>query len=507
MKSDSGRTTSFWMSDAELALRPPLAADAEADVCVVGAGIAGLTTAYLLGREGRKVIVVDDGAVAGGESSRTTAHLVNALDDRFYGLERLHGERGSRLAAESHSAATDAIERIVREIGVDCDFERLDGYLFDPPGTQDSRLDEELEAARRAGLKVEKVARAPLRDYDTGAAIRFPGQAQFHPTKYYAGLVRAIEAAGGRIHGGTHAEDFEGGSPAKVKTSTGRTISARALVIATNSPVNDRVVIHTKQAPYRTYVVAAPVPGGTVPRALFWDTADPYHYVRLQRLDATSELLIVGGEDHRTGQADDADDRYARLEAWTRERFPQAGPFAYRWSGQVLEPADGLAFIGRNPLDAGNVFVATGDSGNGMTHGTIAGLLLTDLIVGRANPWADLYDPSRKSLRAAKAFLRENIQSQVGYAGYVTPGEVDSVDAIKPGEGAVVRRGLHKIAASRDASGKLTECSAVCTHLGCIVEWNTGEKTWDCPCHGSRFAPDGHVVNGPARDGLSPIAP
>ena len=158
-------------------------------------------------------------------------------------------------------------------------------------------------------------------------------------------------------------------------------------------------------------------------------------------------------------------------------------------------------------MDAGNVFVATGDSGNGMTHGTIAGLLLADLISGRENPWTELYDPARKSLRAAKDFIRENVQSQVGYAGYVTPGDVESVDAIKPGEGAVVRRGLHKVAASRDASGKLTECSAVCTHLGCIVEWNSGEKTWDCPCHGSRFAPDGHVVNGPARDGLAAAEP
>ena len=505
MKSDAGRTVSVWMALEPLPVRPPLEADASADVCVVGAGIAGLTTAYLLAREGRSVIVVDDGAVAGGESSRTTAHLVNALDDRFYELERLHGERGARLAAESHSAAVDAIERIVRELGIDCDFERLDGYLFDPPGTHESRLDEELAAARRAGLAVEKVDRAPVRAYDTGPALRFPNQAQFHPTKYYAGLVKAIEAAGGRIHGGTHAEDFEGGQPARVRTAAGRTVTARALVIATNSPVNDRVVIHTKQAPYRTFVVGAPVPAGAAPRALLWDTADPYHYVRRQPVDASSDILIVGGEDHRTGQADDADARYARLEAWTRERFPEAMSFAYRWSGQVLEPADGLAFIGRNPMDAGNVFVATGDSGNGMTHGTIAGLLIADLVAGRENPWAELYDPARKSLRAAKDFIRENLQSQVGYAGYVTPGEVESVDAIKPGEGAIVRRGMQKIAASRDAAGKLTECSAVCTHLGCIVEWNSGEKTWDCPCHGSRFAADGHVVNGPARDGLPPI--
>src|SRR5688572_1500788 len=207
MKSDAGRTVSLWMATEPLALRPPLDADATADVCVVGAGIAGLTTAWLLSRDGRRVLVIDDGAVAGGESSRTTAHLVNALDDRFYELERLHGERGARLAAESHSAAVDAIERIMRELGIDCDFERLDGYLFDPPGTQESRLDEELAAARRAGLALEKVDRAPIRDYDTGPALRFPNQGQFHPTKYYAGLVKAIEAAGGRIHGGTHAED------------------------------------------------------------------------------------------------------------------------------------------------------------------------------------------------------------------------------------------------------------------------------------------------------------
>jgi glycine/D-amino acid oxidase-like deaminating enzyme/nitrite reductase/ring-hydroxylating ferredoxin subunit len=507
MKSDAGRTTSSWMSDTELPLRPALAADAEADVCIVGAGIAGLTTAYLLGREGRRVIVIDDGPVAGGESSRTTAHLVSALDDRFFELERLHGAEGMRLAAESHAAAVDAIERISRELRIECDFQRLDGYLFDPPGTADSVLDRELEAARRAGLAVDKVPSAPLRGFDTGPALRFANQAQFHPLKYYAGLVRGIEAAGGRIHGGTHAEEFAGGAPARVRTSAGRAITARALVIATNSPVNDKVVVHTKQAPYRTYVVAAPVPARSVPRALFWDTGDPYHYVRLQRHDSASEMLIVGGEDHRTGQADDADDRYARLEEWARARFAGMGPVRHRWSGQVLEPADGLAFIGRNPMDAGNVFIATGDSGNGMTHGTIAGLLIADLLAGRPNPWADLYDPSRKSLRAAKDFVRENVQSQVGYAGWVTPGEVESVDAIAPGEGAVVRRGLHKIAASRDAAGTLTERSAVCTHLGCIVEWNSGEKTWDCPCHGSRFAPDGHVVNGPAKGGLAPIEP
>jgi glycine/D-amino acid oxidase-like deaminating enzyme/nitrite reductase/ring-hydroxylating ferredoxin subunit len=505
MKSDAGRTTSIWMSTAELVARPALAADVEADVCIVGAGIAGLTTAYLLLREGRRVVVVDDGLVAGGESSRTTAHLVSALDDRYYHLEGLHGEEGARLAAESHAAAVDTIERVSREERIECDFLRLDGYLFDPPEETKSQLDRELEAARRAGLTVERVARAPIADFDTGPALRFSNQAQFHPTKYYAGLVRAIEAKGGQIFGGTHAEEFKGGSPATVKTVSGRTITARSLVVATNSPVNDKLVIHTKQAPYRSYVVAARVPAGSVTRALFWTTGEIYHYVRLQALDDGTEALIVGGEDHRTGQEDDADQRYARLEEWMRRRFPKAGPVEHRWSGQILEPVDSLAFIGRNPMDDENVYVATGDSGNGMTHGTIAGMLLTDLIVGRPNRWADLYEPSRKSLRAAKTFAVENVESQVGYAGWVTPGEVDSEEKIAPGQGAILRRGLTKVAASRDAAGKLTECSAVCTHLGCIVEWNSNEKTWDCPCHGSRFAPDGHVVNGPARDALKPI--
>ena len=351
---------------------------------------------------------------------------------------------------------------------------------------------------------MEKVARAPIPGYETGPALRVTNQAQFHPMKYYAGLIRAIEAKGGVIHGGMHVDDFKGGKDAHVKTSSGRTVTARAIVVATNSPVNDRVVMHTKQAAYRTYVIAAPVPKGVVPRALYWDTEDPYHYVRLQAGDAKSETLIVGGEDHRTGQKDDADERYARLEEWTRQRFPAAGPVEHRWSGQVLEPIDLVAFIGRNPMDDDNVYIATGDSGNGMTHGTIAGLLLTDLILGRPNPWQDLYDPSRKSLRAAKDFARENVESQVGYLGYVTPGDVSGYEKIAPGGGAVVRHGLEKIAASRDAAGKLTLCSAVCTHLGCIVEWNSNERTWDCPCHGSRFAPDGHVVNGPA---VAPLAP
>ncbi len=499
------KSRSLWIDTATPPDTAPLDRDVVADVCVVGAGISGLTTAYLLAREGRSVVVLDDGPNAGGETCRTTAHLVNALDDRYSELRKLHGEKGARLAADSHSAAIDRIERIVEEERIECGFERLDGYLFVPPGESRAVLDRELEAAHAAGLtSVSMVPRAPLEGFDTGPCLRFPRQAQFHPLRYLAGLVDAIRRDSGRLYSGTHAEDFDAGPPARVVTSTGHTVEAGALVVATNTPVNDRVIIHTKQYPNRTYVIAASVPAGSVARALYWDTPTPYHYVRLETVAEGRELLIVGGEDHRTGQKDDADERYARLERWMRQRFPSAGAVAYRWSGQVMEPADSLAFIGRNPKDRSNVFVATGDSGNGMTHGTIAGILITDLIQGRPNEWADLYDPGRKSLRALPDYVKENVVSTAGYVGWARGADVSSADEIPPGEGAVLRRGLRRVAVYRAPSGALRELSAVCPHLGCSVEWNSGEKTWDCPCHGSRFAPEGHVINGPANASLSP---
>ena len=513
----SGQSTSVWMATTAMPQRAALAEDTGADVCVVGAGIAGMTTAYLLARAGRSVVVLDDGPIAGGQTQRTTAHLSNALDDRYFEIERLHGAQGARLAAESHTAAIDRIEAIVRDEQIDCDFERLDGYLFLPPGEAGDVLDRELAAAHRAGLTaVERLPRAPLAPFDTGPCLRFPGQGQFHPLKYLAGLARAIERDGGRIFTGTHAASIEGGTPARVKSAAGPTVTADAVVVATNTPVNDRVAIHTKQAPYLTYVIGARVPRGSVARGLYWDTLDPYHYVRLQALPAEGgadepqgspgdEVLIVGGEDHKTGQADDQPERYARLEAWARERFPTMQGVEFRWSGQVMETIDGLAFIGPNPLDEPNVFIATGDSGMGMTHGTIAGLLLTDLILGRENAWATLYDPARKTLRAAGEFARENLNVARQYGDWLTGGEVGSPEEVRPGMGAVVRRGLTKVAVYRDEQGVLHECSAVCPHLGCIVDWNDAEKTWDCPCHGSRFDRFGAVLNGPANADLSRV--
>lgn len=507
MKKSFEQSRSIWMDTAELPLESPLTERISADVCIVGAGIAGMTTAYFLAREGQSVVVLDDGPIGGGMTGRTTAHLVTALDDRYFELERLHGEDGARLAAESHNAAINAIEAIVEQEGIECEFERLDGYLFVPPRESQEILDDELEAAHKAGLTdIEKVERVPWDSYDTGPALRYPRQGQFHPLMYLAGLAEAIRKNGGRIYTQTHATEIEGGKQARVDTSGGGVVTAAAVVVATNTPVNDLIAIHTKQAAYQTYVIGARIPKGSVTRGLYWDTPDPYHYLRIETVGkgaAAYDVLIVGGEDHKTGQEDDANKRFGALERWTRHRFPMVQGIEYRWSGEVMEPIDGLAFIGRNPMDKDNVFIATGDSGNGMTHGTIAGILLTDLIMGRKNAWESVYDPSRITLKAFAEFAKENFNVATQYTDLVVAGDVDSVEEIKAGAGAIISHGLSKVAVYRDPKGETHERSAVCPHLGCIVNWNTFENTWDCPCHGSRYDALGKVIQGPANRDLA----
>lgn len=509
VKKSFDQSRAVWMDTSKLPLESKLTEEISADVCVVGAGITGMSTAYLLACEGKAVVVLDDGPIGGGMTARTTAHLTNALDNRYFEIERLHGMEAARLAAASHTVAINAIEAIVKREAIRCEFARLDGFLFAPPRESTKVLDDELAAVHRAGLTdIEKVERAPWDFYDTGPALRFPRQAQFHPLKYLAGLAKAIKANGGRIYTHTHASSIAGGKKARIETRDGGVVTAGSVVVATNTPVNDLIAIHTKQASYQTYVIGARVPKGSVPRALYWDTPDPYHYLRIETIrsgTAVHDVLIVGGEDHKTGQRDDGAKRFAALERWTRRRFPMIESVDYRWSGEVMEPVDGIAFIGRNPLDARNVYVATGDSGNGMTHGTIAGILITDLILKRKNAWASLYDPSRITLRALPRFVRENLNVGMQYTDIVFAGVVKSVDEIRPGSGAIVARGLQKVAVYRDPKGEIRERSAVCPHLGGIVHWNTLENTWDCPCHGSRFDAAGKVIQGPANSDLAEI--
>jgi glycine/D-amino acid oxidase-like deaminating enzyme/nitrite reductase/ring-hydroxylating ferredoxin subunit len=420
------------------------------------------------------------------------------------------------MIVESHGAAIHRIEMIVKQENIDCDFRRLDGYLFPARPDEAGEIDKELAAAHRAGLAdVRRIDRAPISDFETGPALKFPEQAQFHALKYIAGLAKAITGMGGDIYCGSHVSGVEPGKPCNVKVEGGLTITADAVCVCTNGSISDMVQTHAKQAPYRTCVIGLNVPRGSVEPALYWDTGDPYHYVRLQPIDATSsitkgdtlaDVLIVGGEDFKTAHEDDTEARWRKLEQWTRERWPQAGPVLYRWSGQVFEPNDYVAFIGRNPDGAENVYMASGDSGQGMTHGMIAGMILSDLVQGRENQWAKLYDPRRVTIGVApvEEFAKENIDVAIQYAkDWLSPGANE--DDIPRGAGRVIRRGMHKVAAYRDESGTMHYCNAACTHLKCIVGWNSAEKVWDCPCHGSRFDPMGEVINGPAIEPLEKL--
>jgi glycine/D-amino acid oxidase-like deaminating enzyme/nitrite reductase/ring-hydroxylating ferredoxin subunit len=498
LPTDAGSGPSFWKAGLRPRTFPALTKDIAADICVIGAGIAGLTTAFLLRREGRSVALLEAGSVGGGQTCRTTGHLCSAIDDRFSAIEKRRGPQAARLVADSHGAAVDWIEALVSSEKIDCDFERVDGHLFPPPGGSLQELEEEMAAARRAGVTgVQWEDRAPLPAFDTGRCLRFPRQAQFHALKYISALAGLLERSGASIFERTRAVDVRHGSRVRVRTDGGQAVTCDVLVEATHVPLSSRVLIPLKQAAYRSYVIAGRVPRRSVPRALFWDTLDPYHYLRFHPLDLENDMAIVGGEDHKTGQGKGSP--YEALENWTRERLPGFGRVEHRWSGQIMEPADGQAFIGRIPADGENVFVATGDSGNGLTHGTLAGMLLKDLIQGRKNPWASLYAPSRLMARSLGPLLEENANTAVQYVDWFKPGQVRSPDEIAPGSGAVAQQGLSKTALYRDPGGSVQHRSAVCPHLGGLVRWNALEKTWDCPCHGSRFDVRGRVLNGPSQ--------
>jgi glycine/D-amino acid oxidase-like deaminating enzyme/nitrite reductase/ring-hydroxylating ferredoxin subunit len=503
MENTGGRSVSIWHAELGAPSYPPLDRPIRADVAVVGAGIAGLSTAYQLAKRGLKVAVLDDGPVGGGDTGRTTAQLTAILDKGYAETEQLRGRDGARLAAESHMAAITTIEQAAAAEGIACDFARMDGYLFLAPGDRPDTLKEEEQAARRAGLEVELLAGVAPGGANLGPALRFARQGHFHPLKYLAGLARAVERLGGAIYCGSHVSKVIGGDVCALETTDGQTVSADKIVIATHMPINDALGYSTRIFPYLTYVVGLSVAKGSLPPFLAFDTAEPYHYVRIQP-EAGRDVLLVGGEDHKTGQADDQDKRYGRLEAWTRRMFPAAGELVYRWSGEVTNAFDGLALAGPDIVSR-NVYVITGQSGIGMTHSTIGALIVADQIVGRANPWAELYDPARLPARALGESIRDGLNVAAQYTQLLRGGDVASEAEIPAGSGAVVGWGPMKQAVYRDEAGALHRRSAICTHLGCVVAWNDSEKTWDCPCHGSRYDAKGRVINGPAPSDLGQV--
>ena len=412
--STSGQTQSSWFLDVTHPLKfEKMIQNISVDVAIVGGGIAGVTTAYLLSRSGKSVALLEDGYIGSGETGRTTAHITHALDDRYYNIEKKHGANSARLAAESHTAAIDVIAKTVKVEGLDCAFNRLNGYLFLDSTDKKSSLEKELEALSNAGISTANIQyESPLESTDISPCICFQNQAQFQPMLYLMGLAKSMSTHNEvKIFTETHAQEISSKkSENVVKTDNGYNVTAQNIVLATNAPIVDSMSkIYDKQIAYRTYVIAAEVEKNSIPTALYWDTGNqkskdhvkPYHYVRVQPTEnEKNDLLIVGGEDHKTGSPNDKNDfvtKFEKLETWMRKIFSVKGPIAHSWSGQVLEPLDGLAFIGPNPGNDKNVYIATGDSGNGITHGTIAGIILHDLIMGKNNEWAALYNPNRKT--------------------------------------------------------------------------------------------------------------
>ena len=496
---------SLWMSIAVAPQAIPLQGDERCDVAVVGSGIAGLSTAYELSQRGRSVIVIDRGLIAGGMTARTSAHLAPLCDDLMSEMQKIKGEELSKLFYRSQAAAVDRIEEIQRNEQIDCDFRRLDGYLFQGDDMQADVLDAEFDAVRAVGARVERLMGVPLSGCDDRHVLRYPDQATFHPLKYLAGVAEACARQKVRFFADTPVEEvIEENGAVTVKTARG-VIRAGHAVVATNSSIVDRVALHSKMSPYRTYVIGFAIEPGALPDALYWDTEEPYHYVRLQPGDSGKDFVLVGGEDHKSGHVDDADERFKRLEQWARGKIPMLKDVTHRWSGQVLDTIDYAGFIG---LDPGSkyIYVATGDSGQGLTHGVMGAMLNATLVTGGESDWAELYAPARKPLKAAKNWVVENSTALKNLGEYLAPGEISSADELEAGQGAIIREGLKKIAAYRDAKGDLHEHSAACTHLGCHLHWNSFESCWDCPCHGSIFGPDGQVLNAPAISRLSLVS-
>lgn len=496
---------SLWEAGIRTQSYPSLDRDLFIDAVVVGGGIAGITAAYLLLKEGISVAVLEQRHVGYGDTGRTTAHLTQMLDYSYTEISRMHGARAARLAAQSHAAAIDFIEATASREGIECDFERLEGYLIDTSGSLKQEFSDELAFLHETGLKdAAIVSGAPVEGFRNFPAIRLPMQGRMHALNYLSGLAGACVRRGGLIFEGSHVVSLGRG---RAETAEGHTVHAKIIVVATHAAIQGSNIFF-KQAPYTTYAVAGKVPKGSVPDALYWDSEDPYHYVRLQPAGAVCDYLILGGADHRTGQAGEGgyEARYKELEAWSLGRFPMLKSIEYRWSGEVFEPFDGLAFIGRIPHRNYQIYMATGFSGNGTTYGTLAGLLIADLAAGRVNPWSEIYDPGRKSSIPLKEFVGGNLNvvKQFG-ADWLSGGDISSLDDLRPGEGGVLRQGLRKLAVYRVDEEHYEISSAVCTHLGCIVHWNGAEKTFDCPCHGSRYTVKGRVKTGPAKKPLKKV--
>lgn len=486
---------SLWVATTPATGFPALAGHVEADVAVVGAGIAGLVTAALCQRDGRRVAVVEAARVASGTTGYTTAKLT-ALHGLIYDeLAQAYGDEGARAYADANLAGMAAVAGLVEELGISCDLESRSAFTYTTDPAMVDTVQAEAAAAQRVGLRAEFTTECDL-PFAVEGAVRLDRQAQFHPRRFCLGLAAAIAARGGAVYELSRAMDVEEGDPCVVQTEAG-TVTAGHVVVATHLPFLDRGGFFARCHPMRSYALSARI-DGPVPSGMYLATDTPTRSLRSARMGG-EEILVVGGEGHKVGQDEDTRRRYDALEAWARAHFPVRA-VDYRWSAQDHMPVDRVPYVGSAWPGADRVLVATGFQKWGMSNGAAAGIMLADRIGGRESPWIGLFDAQRGNLRQSAAdLLKENANVVKRFVGDRLRTEVGrSPDDLAPGEAAVLRTGVHRVAAYRDEAGALHTVSPVCTHMGCTVTWNTAERSWDCPCHGSRFKPDGEVLEGPA---------
>ena len=496
---------SLWIATTPRTDYEPLAGDLTVDTVVVGGGIAGLTAAVRLKEAGRDVAVVEADRIVDEATGRTTAKVTSQHGLAYDSLVSTFGREQARQYAAANEAAIDEIERRVEEEGIDCDFRRTPAYVYAASGEDVRSIREEVRAADALGLPASFAEETPL-PFETPGAIRFDDQAEFHPRKYLLAVAEAVDGDGSHLFEETRALDVDPGRRPRVETERGE-ITADQVVVASHFPFFDRGGYFARMHPKRAYLLAAQV-GETPLEGMYLSTASPSDTIRTAPVPGSDEeLLIVGGQSHKPGlDGSSTSERYRRCEAFAREHF-DVESIEYRWSTHDYSPVDGVPFVGQLGPGTENVYVATGFGGWGMTGGTAAGMILSELIVEGESPWADVFDPLRVTPGAsAREFVGENATVGARFVGDRLRSLLSrDVDLPAAGEGKVVRQGGRPIAVHRDDEGELHTVSAVCPHLWCLVDWNDAERTWDCPCHGSRFDCDGEVLSGPALEGLSDL--
>jgi len=472
------------------------------DVLIVGGGITGITTAFLLQKAGKKCILAEAKTIGFGTSGGTTAHLNTIMDTPYNILEKNFGEDNAQLVARAARHAIDLVIKNIKEYKIECGFTEQPGYIFSQDEKQTKLLEDILNSSERVGCNVHHSDKIPV-PIDFEKAMVVERQAQFHPAKYFYALAKAFEDAGGTLIQGCRVSHVKKNNALEIETTKGK-INARQMVYATHVPPGVNL-LHFRCAPYRSYALAIKLRDKNYPDGLVYDLYEPYHYYRTQEVDG-QKYLIAGGEDHKTAHEENTEACFTKLESYLRKYF-DIEEISFRWSSQYFEPTDGLPYIGHLPGHPDNIFVATGFGGNGITYSQVAAMVLTDIIVKGDSKYEKLFDPNRiKPVAGFTNFVKESADVVSILIGkWFSSSKIKELDDLAKGEAKVVKYEGHSIALFKDDDGNLHAVNPACTHIKCIVEWNTAEKTWDCPCHGSRFSIDGEMFTAPARKDLEKI--